>query len=134
MDPNKLLRYISFCDRLPVIRFQILARTETEGGPEGPLFLEMRIIYEALKALYNYGFLEFGIQEISATWTLADKEELTPSEKLGMKIVNTFTADMRKNNKKRCKPHVLELTAPILAFQEGLEPPALALEGRCSIH
>lgn len=49
--------------------------------------------YEALKALYNYGFLAFGAREISATWTLADREKLAPLEKLGMKIVSTFMAD-----------------------------------------
>ena len=49
--------------------------------------------YEALKALYNYGFLELGALEISATWTLADKEKIAPLEKLGMKIVNTFMAN-----------------------------------------
>ena len=54
--------------------------------------------YEALKALYNYGFLEFGVQEISATWTLADKEKLAPLEKLGMKIVHTFMADKFRPN------------------------------------
>lgn len=49
--------------------------------------------YEALKALYNYGFLELGALEISATWTLADKDKIAPLEKLGMKIVNTFMAN-----------------------------------------
>lgn len=49
--------------------------------------------YEALKALYNYGFLEFGVKEVSATWTLADKVKLAPLEKLGMKVVQTFMAD-----------------------------------------
>lgn len=54
--------------------------------------------YEALKALYNYGFLELGALEISATWTLADKEKLAPLEKLGMKVVRTFFADKFKPN------------------------------------
>ncbi|OGO93623.1 MAG: hypothetical protein A2Y17_00760 [Clostridiales bacterium GWF2_38_85] len=49
--------------------------------------------YEALKALYNYGFLELGALSISATWTLADNEKLAPLQKLGMKIVNTFNAN-----------------------------------------
>jgi RimJ/RimL family protein N-acetyltransferase len=54
--------------------------------------------YEALKALYNYGFLELGALEISATWTLADKEKLAPLEKLGMKVVKTFMANKFKPN------------------------------------
>lgn len=54
--------------------------------------------YEALKALYNYGFLELGVQEISATWTLADKEKLAPLEKLGMKVVRTFMANKFRPN------------------------------------
>jgi AraC family transcriptional regulator len=54
--------------------------------------------YEALKALYNYGFLELGALEISATWTLADKKKLAPLEKLGMKVVRTFMANKFKPN------------------------------------
>lgn len=54
--------------------------------------------YEALKALYNYGFLELGALEISATWTLADKEKLAPLEKLGMKVVKTFMANKFRPN------------------------------------
>ncbi len=54
--------------------------------------------YEALKALYNYGFLELGVQDISATWTLADREKRMPLEKMGMKVVHTFMADKFRPN------------------------------------
>lgn len=54
--------------------------------------------YEALKALYNYGFIDLDALSISATWTLADKEKLAPLKKLGMKIVHTFVANKFKPN------------------------------------
>ena len=54
--------------------------------------------YEALKALYNYGFLELGVLKISATWTLADNEKLAPLKKLGMKIVKTFMTNKFRPN------------------------------------
>jgi RimJ/RimL family protein N-acetyltransferase len=45
--------------------------------------------YEALKALYNYGFLQLGAERIIAHWALHDKEKLAPLIKLGMKITET---------------------------------------------
>jgi len=54
--------------------------------------------YEALKALYNYAFIEYGTMSVIAYWALADEEKLAPLYKLGMKITdkcmeNKFTAD-----------------------------------------
>ena len=49
--------------------------------------------YEALKALYNYGFLQLGAKRIQAGWALHDKEKLAPLLKLGMKIVETSMSD-----------------------------------------
>lgn len=49
--------------------------------------------YEALKALYNYGFLQLGAERIQAGWALHDKDKLTPLLKLGMKITETGMAD-----------------------------------------
>jgi len=42
--------------------------------------------YEALKALYNYAFLEHGALKIIANWALADEEKLAPLYKLGMNV------------------------------------------------
>lgn len=49
--------------------------------------------YEALKALYNYGFLQLGAEKIQAGWALQDKDKLTPLLKLGMKITEIGPAD-----------------------------------------
>lgn len=49
--------------------------------------------YEALKALYNYGFIQLGAESIQACWALHDKDKLAPLLKLGMKIAQTMDAD-----------------------------------------
>lgn len=49
--------------------------------------------YEALKALYNYGFLQLGAEKIQAGWALQDKDKLTPLLTLGMKITEIGPAD-----------------------------------------
>lgn len=54
--------------------------------------------YEALKALYNYGFLELGALRIIANWALDDMEKLYPLYKLGMKVVGTKEVDKFKKN------------------------------------
>jgi len=46
--------------------------------------------YEALKALYNYAFLEHGAMSIIAYWALADDEKLAPLYKLGMKVTDKW--------------------------------------------
>jgi RimJ/RimL family protein N-acetyltransferase len=46
--------------------------------------------YEALKALYNYAFLELGALSIIAHWTLADEEKLAPLYKLGMRVADKW--------------------------------------------
>jgi AraC-like DNA-binding protein len=45
--------------------------------------------YEALKALYNYGFIQLGAVRIQAGWALHDTEKLAPLHRLGMKITAT---------------------------------------------
>jgi AraC-like DNA-binding protein len=49
--------------------------------------------YEALKALYNYGFLQLGAERIQAGWALHDQDKLAPLTRLGMKITETWMAD-----------------------------------------
>ena len=49
--------------------------------------------YEALKALYNYAFLELGAEQIIAFWALHDSDKLAPLLKLGMKITETSMGD-----------------------------------------
>jgi RimJ/RimL family protein N-acetyltransferase len=49
--------------------------------------------YEALKALYNYGFLQLGAERIQAGWALHDKEKLAPLLKFGMKVIETRIAN-----------------------------------------
>lgn len=49
--------------------------------------------YEALKALYNYGFNHLGAERIQACWALNDKDKLMPLLKLGMKVTETRMAD-----------------------------------------
>ena len=49
--------------------------------------------YEALKALYNYAFLQLGAQRIQAVWAYKDQDKLAPLLKLGMKVTQTWTAD-----------------------------------------
>lgn len=49
--------------------------------------------YEALKALYNYGFIQMGAERIQACWGLDDKAKLAPLLKLGMKVTETRMAD-----------------------------------------
>lgn len=49
--------------------------------------------YEALKALYNYGFLQLGAERIQAAWALHDQDKLAPLLKLGMIITETGMAD-----------------------------------------
>lgn len=61
-------------------------------------YLEQEYDYEALKALYNYGFLQLGAERIQAGWALQDKDKLAPLLKLGMKIVETRMADKFRPN------------------------------------
>ncbi|WMM26241.1 GNAT family N-acetyltransferase [Tissierella sp. MB52-C2] len=56
-------------------------------------YLDKGYEYEALKALYNYGFIQLGAERIQADWALHDKDKLTPLLKLGMKIAETRMAD-----------------------------------------
>lgn len=49
--------------------------------------------YEALKALYNYAFIQLGAERIQAGWALHDTAKLEPLLKLGMKIVETKMAN-----------------------------------------
>lgn len=49
--------------------------------------------YEALKALYNYGFIQLGAEKIQAGWALQDKDKLAPLLRLGMKITETGMTD-----------------------------------------
>lgn len=49
--------------------------------------------YEALKALYYYGFIQLGAERIQARWALNDKDNLAPLLKLGMKVTETRMAD-----------------------------------------
>jgi len=44
--------------------------------------------YDALKALYNYAFLELGALSIVALWPLAYEEKVAPLYKLGMKGID----------------------------------------------
>jgi AraC-like DNA-binding protein len=52
--------------------------------------------YEALKALYNYGFIQLGAERIQANWALNDKDKLAPLLKLGMKVTKTLMVDKFK--------------------------------------
>jgi ribosomal-protein-alanine N-acetyltransferase len=52
--------------------------------------------YEALKALYNYGFIQLGAERIQANWALNDKDKLAPLFKLGMKVTETGMANKFK--------------------------------------
>ncbi len=52
-------------------------------------YLDFGYDYEALKALYNYAFLELGAKQIQAKWALHDNEKLAPLYKLGMKVLET---------------------------------------------
>jgi len=54
--------------------------------------------YEALKALYNFGFINLSAEKIQATWALNDREKLAPLEKLGMKVVKTFRGPKLRPN------------------------------------
>ena len=45
--------------------------------------------YEALKALCNYAFIQYGAEQIIAYWALNDSDKLAPLLKLGMKITET---------------------------------------------
>ena len=61
-------------------------------------YLEYGYDYEALKALYNYAFIQLGSESIKAYWALHDSDKLAPLLKLGMKIIETgignkFSAD-----------------------------------------
>lgn len=49
--------------------------------------------YEALKALYNYGFIQMGAESIQAGWALNDKDKLKPLLMLGMKVTEIRMAD-----------------------------------------
>ena len=49
-------------------------------------YLECGYDYEALKALYNYAFIQLGAERIIARWALHDNDKLAPLLKLGMKI------------------------------------------------
>ena len=49
--------------------------------------------YEALKALYNYAFIQLGAEQIIAHWALHDSDKLAPLLKLGMKITETGLGD-----------------------------------------
>lgn len=49
--------------------------------------------YEALKALYNYGFIQLGADRIQAGWALNDNDKLQPLLKLGMKVTETRMSD-----------------------------------------
>ncbi len=66
-------------------------------------YLNQGYEYEALKALYNYGFLELGASEIVAFWALHDEEKLAPLRRLGMKVGGVEMADcFRKNPDGTC--------------------------------
>lgn len=52
--------------------------------------------YEALKVLYNYGFIQLGAERIQANWALNDKDKLAPLLKLGMKVTRTGMIDKFK--------------------------------------
>lgn len=52
-------------------------------------YLEQGYEYEALKALYNYGFVQLGAERIQASWALHDDDKLKPLFKLGMNITET---------------------------------------------
>jgi len=56
-------------------------------------YLNCEYDYEALKALYNYGFLQLGAERIIAFWALHDNEKLAPLKKLGMKVTETNIGD-----------------------------------------
>ncbi len=54
--------------------------------------------YEALKVLYNYGFIQLGAEKIQASWALNDRDKLAPLIKLGMKATETRMADKFRTN------------------------------------
>ncbi len=56
-------------------------------------YLGLDYEYEALKALYNYGFLQLGADRIQATWASQYEEKLEPLYKLGMRIVENEMVD-----------------------------------------
>lgn len=56
-------------------------------------YLKYGYDYEALKALYNYGFLQLGAERIQAGWALHDEEKLAPLYRLGMKVTETSFTD-----------------------------------------
>jgi len=56
-------------------------------------YLNQEYDFEALKALYNYGFLQLGAESIVAHWALHDNDKLAPLLKLGMKITETNLND-----------------------------------------
>jgi AraC-like DNA-binding protein len=49
--------------------------------------------YEALKALYNFAFLQLGAEKIQAVWALQDQEKLAPLIQLGMLVTAKSMAD-----------------------------------------
>ncbi len=55
-------------------------------------FLHRDYEYEALKALYNFAFIQLGVKGIRAGWILEDKDKLEPLYKLGMKVTETSPA------------------------------------------
>ena len=62
-------------------------------------YLNYGYAYEALKALYNYGFLELGVERIQACWALRDEEKLAPLYKLGMMVTETSTGNKFRPNR-----------------------------------
>jgi len=80
--------------------------------------------YEALKALFNYGFLQLGAERIMGFWALHDKEKVAPLLKLGMKITETNVV-----NKFRPEPNgtvgKFECCKLVVTREEWITTPAL---------
>ncbi|MFW6308994.1 MAG: GNAT family N-acetyltransferase [bacterium] len=79
--------------------------------------------YEALKALYNYGFIQLGAERIQAKWACNNKNKLAPLLKLGMNIT-----EKRMTDKFRPDPDgnesQFEACTLIISKEEWLKNPA----------
>ena len=79
--------------------------------------------YEALKALYNYGFIQLGAERIQACWALNDKDKLAPLLKLGMKITKTEKGNKFRPDKEG-KISQFESCKLVVTKEEWLTNPA----------
>lgn len=85
-DLNKMVCFINF-------NYMDDEQTLDIGHVMNSDYFDRGYEYEALKALYNYGFMQLGAESIKAHWAQGDEEKLAPLKQLGMRITETVIAD-----------------------------------------